>query len=121
MSDDIESQPEKACVKHICLSVSCLVPRNRALLQRCKKEDISSSHDYPGMRLVNGWREWESLDALFDSMGPSPMVMSEELGPQVSRGYQHASSVAACSQWLAILAILAPFLVGLSWKGAFYD
>jgi len=68
--------------------------QNRALLQRCKKEDISSSHDYPGMRLVNGWREWESLDALFDSMGPSPMVMSEELGPQVSRGYQHASSVA---------------------------
>ncbi len=70
--------------------------RNRALLQRCKKEDAKSPHDFPGMRMNNGWREWDSLDTLFESMGPNPMVMSEDLGPQVSRGYQHNSNIVAC-------------------------
>lgn len=69
-------------------------PRNRALLQRCKKEDSNSPHDFPGMRMVNGWREWENMDAIFESMGPNPLVMSEDLGPQVSRGYQHTSNIA---------------------------
>lgn len=68
--------------------------QNRALLQRCKKEDQQSPHDFPGMRLNNGWREWDNLDALFESMGPNPLVMSEDLGPQVSRGYQHSSNLA---------------------------
>lgn len=68
--------------------------QNRALLQRCKKEDSNSPHDFPGMRVNNGWREWDNLDALFESMGPNPLVMSEDLGPQVARGYQHSSNIA---------------------------
>jgi len=68
--------------------------QNRALMQRLKKEDQHSSHDFPGMREVNGYREWENLDAVFQSMGPNPLVLSEDLGPQVSRGYQHTMSVA---------------------------
>jgi len=68
--------------------------QNRALLQRCKREDAHSPHDFPGMRMNNGWREWDNLDTLFESMGPNPMVMSEDLGPQVSRGYQHSSNIA---------------------------
>jgi len=68
--------------------------QNRALMQRCKKQDIHSGHEYPGMTMVNGYREWDNLDAVFQSMGPNPLVLSEELGPQVSRGYQHTMSVA---------------------------
>lgn len=71
-----------------------LPSRNRALLQRCKRDDAESPHDFPGMRMNNGWREWDNLDALFESMGPNPLVMSEDLGPQVARGYQHSSNIA---------------------------
>ena len=39
-----------------------------------RKEDQHSSHDFPGMREVNGYREWENLDAVFQSMGPNPFL-----------------------------------------------
>jgi len=67
--------------------------QNRALLQRCKKED-KTSHVEPHVRVVNGWREWNSLDSLFESMGPNPLTLSDELGPQVARGYQHNTNMA---------------------------
>lgn len=65
--------------------------QNRALLQRCKKQDPRSHIDE--VRTVNGWREWDNLDSLFRSMGPNPMTMSEELGAQVARSYQHTTNV----------------------------
>eukprot|EP00441_Pelagodinium_beii_P031008 CAMPEP_0197709050 /NCGR_PEP_ID=MMETSP1338-20131121/128260_1 /TAXON_ID=43686 ORGANISM="Pelagodinium beii, Strain RCC1491" /NCGR_SAMPLE_ID=MMETSP1338 /ASSEMBLY_ACC=CAM_ASM_000754 /LENGTH=859 /DNA_ID=CAMNT_0043292983 /DNA_START=182 /DNA_END=2756 /DNA_ORIENTATION=+ len=68
--------------------------QNRALLQRCKKADRHSTDTEPNVRVVNGWREWDSLDNLFKTMGPNPLAMSDELGPQVARGYQHRTSVA---------------------------
>eukprot|EP00930_Biecheleria_cincta_P072214 TRINITY_DN5964_c0_g1_i1.p1 TRINITY_DN5964_c0_g1~~TRINITY_DN5964_c0_g1_i1.p1 ORF type:complete len:728 (+),score=130.12 TRINITY_DN5964_c0_g1_i1:202-2385(+) len=66
--------------------------QNRALLQRCKKEDPRSHMNE--VRTVNGWREWDSLDEVFRTMGPNPLTMSEELGAQVARSYQHTTSVA---------------------------
>lgn len=83
--------------------------RNRALLQRCKKEDSNSPHDFPGMRVNNGWREWDNLDALFESMGPNPLVMSEDLGPQVARGYQHSSNIATSFDWTTVFYCLSLF------------
>jgi len=68
--------------------------QNRALLQRCKKADVHSTDNHPNVRVVNGWREWDTLDNLFKTMGPNPLTMSDELGPQVARGYQHRTSVA---------------------------
>eukprot|EP00933_Yihiella_yeosuensis_P018047 TRINITY_DN14971_c1_g6_i1.p1 TRINITY_DN14971_c1_g6~~TRINITY_DN14971_c1_g6_i1.p1 ORF type:complete len:901 (+),score=139.42 TRINITY_DN14971_c1_g6_i1:110-2812(+) len=72
--------------------------QNRALLQRVKKDDPNSLKDFisnqPNIRVVNGFREWDSLDGLFHSMGPNPLTLSEELGPAVARGYQHVSSIA---------------------------
>ena len=81
----------------------------RALLQRCKKEDSNSPHDFPGMRVNNGWREWDNLDALFESMGPNPLVMSEDLGPQVARGYQHSSNIATSFDWTTVFYCLSLF------------
>jgi len=66
--------------------------QNRALLQRCKKEEPRSHVNE--VRSVNGWREWDSLDEVFRTMGPNPLCMSEELGAQVARSYQHTTTVA---------------------------
>lgn len=68
--------------------------QNRALMQRLKKSDPTSHQNQPGTRFANGWREWENLDALFHTMGPSPLALSDELGPAVVRGYQHSTTIA---------------------------
>ena len=36
----------------------------------------------------------DSLDEVFRTMGPNPLCMSEELGAQVARSYQHTTTVA---------------------------
>jgi len=68
--------------------------QNRALLQRCKIAD-PESHDEASthVRTVNGYREWDSLDSLFASMGPNPLAFSEELGPAVTRAYNEQTTV----------------------------
>jgi len=69
--------------------------QNRALLQRVKKADPANHEADEGhVRVVNGYRQWDSMDSLFHSMGPNPLAMSDELGPAVARGYQHTSSLA---------------------------
>lgn len=67
--------------------------QNRALLQKCKKEDPGGAEDVPHVRMINGYREWDSLDNLFWSMGPNPMVFSDEVGPAVTRGYSETTCV----------------------------
>lgn len=67
--------------------------QNRALLQRCKIADKTSHLKDPNIAVVNGYREWNSLDHLFTSMGPNPMAMCPELGPTVARSHQQTSSV----------------------------
>lgn len=67
--------------------------QNRALLQRCKMADPQSHETNPHVQFVNGYREWDSLDSLFGTMGPNPLTLSEEVGPTVARSYQDASSV----------------------------
>lgn len=67
--------------------------QNRALLQRCKNADPNFQEFDLHTREVNGYREWDGLDSLFGSMGPNPMVFSEEVGPVVTRGYQDNTSV----------------------------
>jgi len=62
--------------------------QNRALLQRCKMADAEYHRTNPHVKLVHGYREWESLDSLFLTMGPNPLAMSEEVGPSVCRSYQ---------------------------------
>lgn len=64
--------------------------QNRALIQQCKiansafvSGDETSSH----VHIVNGYREWDSLDNLFKTMGPNPMSMTERVGPSVIRSY----------------------------------
>lgn len=67
--------------------------QNRAMLQRCKKADPHSHDNDPHMRTVNGYREWDSLDTLFTSMGPNPLAMSDEVGPSVCRGYHERENL----------------------------
>jgi len=69
--------------------------QNRALLQRCKMADPNSHENNPHVQTVNGYREWDSLDTLFSTMGPNPLTLSEEVGPTVTRGYQEFHSVRA--------------------------
>jgi len=62
--------------------------QNRALLQRCRIADPGGADGGEGhVRTVNGYRQWDSLDSLFASMGPNVMAHSEELGPSVARSY----------------------------------
>jgi len=67
--------------------------QNRALLQHCKKANPLRPEGNDRVKVVNGYREWDSLDALFTTMGPNPMALSEEVGPTVARSYQESSSV----------------------------
>jgi len=67
--------------------------QNRALIQRCKIADPASHEDNPHVQNINGYREWDSLDSLFSTMGPNPLTLSEEVGPTVTRGYQEFHSV----------------------------
>jgi len=67
--------------------------QNRALLQRCKIADPSCHERDPHVRHVNGYREWDSLDSLFTTMGPNPLAQSEEVGPSVTRSYQQTTSI----------------------------
>lgn len=67
--------------------------QNRALLQRCKRADPNSHETNPHQRIVNGYREWDHLDDVFATMGPNPLAMSEELGPNVTRSFPEKTSV----------------------------
>jgi hypothetical protein len=70
--------------------------QNRAMLQRMKKYDINYDPDNGDERLMRRTgktREWANLDALFYTMGPNPLAMSEEVGAAVCRGYQDLTSV----------------------------
>lgn len=67
--------------------------QNRALLQQCKIADVASGQDEAHVRTVNGYRQWDSLDSLFSSMGPNPLACSEELGPSVARSYQETTNL----------------------------
>ncbi|CAK0803754.1 unnamed protein product, partial [Prorocentrum cordatum] len=67
--------------------------QNRATLQRCKKADPHSHEKSPHIQVVNGYREWDSLDTLFTTMGPNPLAMSEEVGPSVARSYHESQSL----------------------------
>jgi len=62
--------------------------QNRALLQRCKIADPSHQDKNPHVKLLHGYREWDSLDCVFLTMGPNPLAMSEDIGPSVCRSYQ---------------------------------
>lgn len=62
--------------------------QNRALLQRCKRADPNRHETDPHVKIVNGYREWDSLDSLFATMGPNPLAMSQEVGPTVARSYR---------------------------------
>jgi len=67
--------------------------QNRALLQQCKMVDSHSHESAPHVRVVNGYREWDSLDSLFRTMGPNPLAQCEELGATVTRAYSERTSV----------------------------
>jgi hypothetical protein len=68
--------------------------QNRALLQRCKKGDLNFNEENDcQQRRVGKFRQWANLDALFTTMGPNPLAMSEEVGAQVCRGYHDYTSV----------------------------
>jgi hypothetical protein len=67
--------------------------QNRALLQHCKVVDPHSHENAPHVRVVNGYREWDSLDSLFRTMGPNPLAQCEDLGATVTRAYSERTSV----------------------------
>jgi len=67
--------------------------QNRALLQRCKIADPHSHDKEPHTTTINGYRQWESMDKLFSTMGPNPLAMCPELGPLVARSYRDDSSI----------------------------
>jgi len=69
--------------------------QNRALLQLCKRADPNRHENDPHVSTVNGYREWDSLDSLFATMGPNPLAMSEEVGPAVTRSYKEKHSIMA--------------------------
>jgi len=82
--------PEEALER---AAVNCEA-QNRATLQRLKKTDPNPDHEAnPHVTVVNGYREWDSLDSLFATMGPNPMAMSDEVGPTVCRGYLESTSI----------------------------
>merc|ERR1719197_749574 len=59
----------------------CAEAQNRALLQRCKKNaHISVEEPHFQERRVGKFREWANLDAVFTTMGPNPLAMSDEVG-----------------------------------------
>lgn len=43
--------------------------------------------------MINGYRDWDSLDSVFMTMGPNPLAMSPEVGPTVARSYHHQTSM----------------------------
>lgn len=67
--------------------------QNRALLQHCKMGDPHSHENAAHVHVVNGYREWDSLDSVFRTMGPNPLAQSEELGATVTRAYSEKTSV----------------------------
>jgi len=67
--------------------------QNRAFLQRCKIADRTCHERDPHIKYINGYREWDSLDSLFTTMGPNPLAFSDELGANVARSYQESTSV----------------------------
>lgn len=69
--------------------------QNRALLQHCKMADPDSHRNDLHIKWVNGYREWDSLDSLFKTMGPNPLAMSEEISPSVTRGFADTTSILA--------------------------
>jgi len=82
-----EEADEQACIN--------FEAQNRANHQRIKKilpgSTDTSGHD----QMVNGYREWDNLDSLFYSLGPSPLMASEEVGPSITRAYLERTSVMA--------------------------
>jgi hypothetical protein len=69
--------------------------QNRALLQRCKSMDPTMPGGDPRVQTIAGYRQWDSLDSLFATIGPNPMAFSEEVGPTIARSYVQSTSVAA--------------------------
>jgi len=67
--------------------------QNRALLQRRKMADPISEEDNGVVRTVGGYRQWSNLDALFASMGPNPLALSDDIGASVTRAYHDYTSV----------------------------
>jgi len=67
--------------------------QNRAYLQLCRIADPKDKDTSGRVRTINGYREWDSLDGVFATMGPNPLAMSEEVGPSVTRGYQETTSI----------------------------
>lgn len=83
--------PEEAC-EHAILNYQA---QNRANVQRLKGiSDIRlGPHDETGAcRVVNGFREWRDLDALFLSLGPSILV-DDEATTNVTRAFQENSTL----------------------------
>eukprot|EP00405_Crypthecodinium_cohnii_P011567 CAMPEP_0206438978 /NCGR_PEP_ID=MMETSP0324_2-20121206/11947_1 /ASSEMBLY_ACC=CAM_ASM_000836 /TAXON_ID=2866 /ORGANISM="Crypthecodinium cohnii, Strain Seligo" /LENGTH=943 /DNA_ID=CAMNT_0053906531 /DNA_START=324 /DNA_END=3155 /DNA_ORIENTATION=- len=68
--------------------------QNRAVLQRCKRADPQWVEREPHVTTINGYRQWDSLDSLFATMGPNPMAMSDEVGPSVTRSYKENHTLA---------------------------
>mmetsp|Transcript_75187 Transcript_75187/g.140212 ORF Transcript_75187/g.140212 Transcript_75187/m.140212 type:complete len:253 (+) Transcript_75187:94-852(+) len=80
-----EEADEQACIN--------FEAQNRANHQRIKKllpgSTDTSGHD----RSVNGYREWDTLDSLFMSLGPTPLMASEEVGPSITRAYMERTTL----------------------------
>jgi hypothetical protein len=67
--------------------------QNRALLQRAKIHDKTSLDTDPRIQWINGYRQWDSLDGLFQDLGPNPMTQSDDVGPTIARCYKHYTSL----------------------------
>mmetsp|Transcript_16905 Transcript_16905/g.48082 ORF Transcript_16905/g.48082 Transcript_16905/m.48082 type:complete len:409 (+) Transcript_16905:46-1272(+) len=69
--------------------------QDRAFVQQCKiaSRAFAESGARSHTQVVNGYREWQSLDTLFTTMGPNPLSMTEKVGPTVARAYQESVSV----------------------------
>lgn len=67
--------------------------QNRALQQRIKNLDKDAKDDSHVENIVNGYRVWRDMDALFSTLGPSPLALSDEIGPAITRGYQDKTTL----------------------------
>lgn len=81
---------QEEAIEQACLNFEV---QNRANHQRVMIADPTVYENGMNFRTVNGYREWDSLDSLFGTLGPNPILQSEEVGPSLTRAYQDRTAL----------------------------
>eukprot|EP00747_Dinoflagellata_sp_TGD_P164047 gnl/TRDRNA2_/TRDRNA2_183448_c0_seq1.p1 gnl/TRDRNA2_/TRDRNA2_183448_c0~~gnl/TRDRNA2_/TRDRNA2_183448_c0_seq1.p1 ORF type:complete len:768 (-),score=132.17 gnl/TRDRNA2_/TRDRNA2_183448_c0_seq1:67-2370(-) len=70
----------------------CYEAQNRALYQRIRM-GTSEKQGSDGVEMVSGYRKWDSLDRIFATMGPHPIVQTDSVGPSICRAFEEQNNV----------------------------